>query len=241
MKLKTKLLMSLIVMLMVFSCTCVAAEKKVISVAPAVPIVPITPVVPTAPAVPIVPITPAAPTVPVVPAAPTRSAVHNIGYIFIGDSRMKGIDYFGGLSENSDIWVLSDVSRGYKYLTEQAATDISALENSNPQISTWYEIYALGLNDIGNKDKYCQWYQNRAMAHKVIVVSVDPIEQHRSINNEMISAFNASLAMTGLKYIDSNRYLINSGFATSDGVHFKNETSKKLAAYLAGRARAIGN
>jgi len=175
-----------------------------------------------------------------VPTNALTPMVNRVGYIFIGDSRLKGVDCFGGLSASDDIWVLSDVSRGYSYLTSNAAADILAIESANPHISTWYEVYALGLNDIGNKDKYCLWYLNRSMAHNLMVVSVNPVEYHKCITNDMVASFNASLAMTGLKYIDSRNFLLTNGYSTSDGTHYKNDTNRLLAVYLASAVRGMG-
>lgn len=192
---------------------------------------------------------PAAPTAtsatPVAPAATvpgTASATPIVGYIFVGDSRLKGVDMYGGLSKNNpDIWSLSAVSRNYSYLNAKADKDITAIMTSNPQVTKWYEVYCLGVNDMGNLQKYIAWYKNRALAHNVILTAVPPTKKCKRIPNSSIEAFNASLLNTGLPYLDLYTYLTGTGVQTGkDGIHYTNATCQTAAGYLAAAVRLIG-
>ena len=166
------------------------------------------------------------------------AAVLSVGYIFVGDSRMEGLRLYAGLDSDADIWTLSGTSRGYRYLANSVDRDIAAIKSSNPQVLKWYEVYNLGINDIGNIDKYCSFYQNRAASNNVILVSVTPIEYHKSISDEAIINFNNRLKALNLPYIDSYAYLMQTGYDTWDGTHYTVATSKTVATYLKIAARA---
>ena len=147
-----------------------------------------------------------------------------------------------GLSKNNpDIWSLSAVSRNYTYLGSKADRDINAIMASNPQVTKWYEVYCLGVNDMGNLQKYIAWYQNRALTHNVILTSVPPTKKCKRIPNSSIEAFNANLVATGLPYLDLYTYLSGTGVQTGkDGIHYTNATCQVAAGYLAAAVRLIG-
>lgn len=166
-------------------------------------------------------------------------APRNIGYIYVGDSRLIGIDMYTGFTKDPNVWMVAQTSKGYGWLTSSAISKVDAIEKANPQITDWYEVYTLGINDMGNKDKYCAWYSERGLTHNVILLSLNPIERHRSITNESIEKFNASLIATGLNYIDCYSYLTQKGYKTADGVHFSVETNKAIRYYMQNSATLI--
>lgn len=166
------------------------------------------------------------------PAIMSQSEPDNIGYIYVGDSRLQGVDIYTGISKLPNVWVVAATSKGYGWLSSSAVAKVNSIENSNPQITRWVEVYALGINDMGNKTKYCEWYQKRALDHNVILLSMNPIEHHRSITDAKIKDFNCSLIATGLKYIDCYSYLMATGFKTADGVHYNVPTNKLISDYL---------
>lgn len=152
----------------------------------------------------------------------------NTGYIFAGDSRLIGMDLITGFSGESNIWKVGEVAKGYNYLSKSATSQIDSIKASNPQISDWVEVYTFGINDPANMDKYAEFYRERGMNNKVVLVSLNPIEHHSSITNEQVFNFNQKLIMTGLPYIDTYNYLMNNGFSTTDGVHYSKDTYKMI-------------
>ena len=155
------------------------------------------------------------------------------GYIYVGDSRYIGLDMYTGLSKIPNVWMVAKVAKGYGWLKGEAQNQINNIEATNPQVTKWYEVYTLGINDPGNMGKYAEWYLQRALSgHNVVLVSVNPIEHHSSITNELISNFNQTIAATGLPYIDSYSYLMEKGFKTADGVHFTKSTNQLVNAYV---------
>jgi len=157
----------------------------------------------------------------------------NFGYIYVGDSRFLGLDMITKLSAEPNTWVYAEVSKGYAWLDSYIVGKIRETEAANPDIDKWFEIYTLGINDMGNEARYMKWYRNRAKDHNVILVSTNPIERHSSITNGRIERFNKSLKDTGIDYVDCYGYLMeNNCYATGDGVHFSATTNKTIKEYV---------
>lgn len=150
------------------------------------------------------------------------------GYIFAGDSRLIGMDLITSFSSSSNMWKVGEIAKGYNYLSNNVISQIESIKGSNPQITNWVEVYTFGINDPANMEKYAQFYRERGMNNKVVLVSLNPIERHSSITNEQIFDFNQKLIMTGLPYIDTYNYLMNNGFSTTDGVHYSNDTYRMI-------------
>ena len=170
------------------------------------------------------------------PGAPTsivneKNAVAT-GFIIVGDSRAVGLDLYTKISDEANIFMIAEVAKGYNWLDSSVASSIDMIKLNNPQIAKWVEVYTLGINDPRTAEKYAQWYANRALTSNVALVSLNPIQHHSSITNEQIVDFNNKLIATGLPYIDLYDYLIETGFSTSDGVHYDKPTYKKINAYL---------
>lgn len=163
------------------------------------------------------------------------------GYIFVGDSRLDGLVLYADFNKDPDIFTISGTSRGYKYLVNKVDKEIAKIKANNPQILKWYEIYTLGINDIGNINKYCKWYTDRAVDNNVILVSVNPLEYHKYISNEDVFKFNTNLRALNLPYIDSCDYLIKTGFSTGDGTHYNKGTCKNIALFLKSSVRSLEN
>lgn len=178
-------------------------------------------------------VNPEQPILQAIPEQPILQSTSTIGYIYVGDSRYIGLDMYTGLSKIPNVWMVAKVAKGYGWLKSSAQSQVDSIEASNPQITRWYEVYTLGINDPGNMGKYAEWYLQRALSgHNVVLVSVNPIERHKSITNELISGFNQTIASTGLPYIDSYSYLIDKGYKTADGVHFDKKTNQLINCYV---------
>lgn len=157
----------------------------------------------------------------------------NFGYIYVGDSRFLGLDMITKLSSEENTWVYAEVSKGYNWLDSFIVNKIRETEAANPEIDCWFEIYTLGINDMGNEARYMKWYRNRAKDHNVILVSTNPIERHSSITNARIERFNKSLKDTGIDYVDCYGHLMeNNNYSTVDGVHFSVTANKAIKDYV---------
>ena len=67
------------------------------------------------------------------------------------------------------------------------------------------------------------------MGNDLYIVSVNPVEYHKYITNDMISSFNKEISMIpNTHYIDTYSCLMNGGFSTVDGLHYTKDTYKKI-------------
>ena len=91
-----------------------------------------------------------------------------------------------------------------------------------------------GINDLGNLEQYRLDYQRIKELYdcKLIITSVNPVEYHNTITNDMINDFNEQIKGAGDMYIDTYIELQNQGFSTIDGIHFTNETYQMINAIL---------
>lgn len=162
----------------------------------------------------------------------------NVGYIYIGDSRFaymdKNIAYSNTFSPaNANIWDVSVPGEGYGWLSGTATAYVANIKANNPQITKWYEIYGLGVNDLTSIDFYINYYRQRALANKVILVSVNPVQDGCDrATNPGIESFNEKLAATGIPYINCYNYLVSNGFSTYDGTHYTADTDLKIYNYI---------
>lgn len=150
-------------------------------------------------------------------------------YIFVGDSRFVGMNTACGISSKSNQFVVAKISQGYYWLTNEAMDQVDEII-SNHSASGWVVIFGLGINDLGNKSKYLNFYKGLAdKPYKVVMVSVNPVGNYPTISNETVEAFNDSLKGLGYTYVDTYSYLMNErGYSTGDGLHYSNSTYKDI-------------
>ena len=152
-------------------------------------------------------------------------------YIFVGDSRTVGMHETVG--DSGCVWI-GQVSAGLSWFQDTAVGEIDESVTQGSVI-----IINMGVNDLGNawgyidllKEKIPQWMEKGA---EVYYMSVKPVENHPYISNEDIADFNNILynnlpSETG--WIETNSYLLESGYSTQDGVHFDAETYQKIFNY----------
>lgn len=152
-------------------------------------------------------------------------------YIFVGDSRTVGMHETVG--DSGCVWI-GQVSAGLSWFQDTAVGEIDESVTQGSVI-----IINMGVNDLGNawgyidllKEKIPQWMEKGA---EVYYMSVIPVENHPYISNEDIANFNNILynnlpSETG--WIETNSYLLESGYSTQDGVHFDAETYQKIFNY----------
>jgi len=152
-------------------------------------------------------------------------------FLFVGDSRTVGMHETVG--DSGCVWI-GQVSAGLSWFQDTAVGEIDESVTQGSVI-----IINMGVNDLGNawgyidllKEKIPQWMEKGA---EVYYMSVNPVENHPYISNEDIANFNNILynnlpSETG--WIETNSYLLESGYSTQDGVHFDAETYQKIFNY----------
>ena len=167
--------------------------------------------------------------------------------VFIGDSRTvqmyayktgtwSGANYSsGGVHEvGTDIYV----AEGAQGLAWMKSTGIPAAKkyfvNGNAI------VILMGVNDLSNADSYVTYINGNASNWKsngasLYFVSVNPCQGNFSNLNNSINTFNSKLK-SGLNnsvgWIDTNSALTKSGFNTTDGLHYDQNTSNMIYDYI---------
>lgn len=172
--------------------------------------------------------------------------IRNYPVFFLGDSRTVGMEQAlsaGGYDLTCHTF-LAKVGKGYSWLVTQSRT-LEDFEHS-PQII----IINLGVNDLGNCGKYQQLYDTYLDSCwqncPVYIVSVNPVcSPCHSVSNAQIERFNESMQdwineenasapaeAFPIRYIDTYSYLQETGFSSSDGLHYSAATYLRIYDYI---------
>lgn len=157
------------------------------------------------------------------------SAKANEPVLYVGDSRTEGMKIAVGESEN--IKFIAKVGAGLSWLKSSAASSAEGIIKSKPETII---IFNFGVNDLGNIDKYLTFYRTFGQKPSNIwYMSVNPVVDGKSsVTNAQIEEFNSKLkAQAGSRYIDTYSYLKTDGFNSPDGLHYDNDTYKKIHEY----------
>ena len=154
-----------------------------------------------------------------------------VPYLFVGDSRTVQLQMAVG---NTDKAYLAKVGEGYSYFKNTVLPEIPQAAGPGTDM-----IINFGVNDLSNAGKYIKLINSNIDAWteagiKVYYSSVTPVGESASVTNAQIENFNARLKSEldpRVTWIDSYSYLTQTGFSTSDGLHYNKETYKSLYAY----------
>lgn len=153
---------------------------------------------------------------------------------FLGDSRFVGMSQY---DSNTDHKYYCEVGKGYSYLEKY----LSQIESTITQND--YLIINFGVNDLNNSEKYLELINkiSSELECNIIYMTVNPVDEEKeksngyNVKNEKINAFNNYLVENSNKniyMIDTNGYLCKESFQTVDGLHFTEETYKKILEYI---------
>lgn len=177
------------------------------------------------------------------PAVQTKQLTHipNYPVMFIGDSRTVGMQQALKSShyDLTNIRFTAKVGQGYSWFADQ--TSLS-------QLAPTILILNLGVNDLGNAARYQALYTDYATTcwkdAPIYIVSVNPVcNPCSSVTNQQIQDFNQSMqdwitacntdaGYTRIHYIDTYSYLRQTGFSSSDGLHYSASTYTRIYAYI---------
>ncbi len=149
------------------------------------------------------------------------------GYIFVGDSRFVAMNSVCGISKTDNLFMVAKVGEGYSWFNSTAMQQIKRIISSG-LYKNWKIIICLGINDLGNLNKYLDKYKNISDDYDMTLVSVNPVDHYGSLSNQQIKDFNAGLKGLSLPYIDTFELLAETGYKTTDGLHYDEETGKKI-------------
>ena len=155
------------------------------------------------------------------------------GIIFVGDSRTEGMR--DAIGEDDKKKFICKVGEGLSWLKNTAYKQLKDMCDKYPD---YYVVFNFGINDLG-VDNYISYYKNtieKNIKNKIIHMSVNPIDQAKAksagytdITNDLIKSFNIKYKeYAGNSYLNTFNYLLKEGFNASDGIHYDNNTYKKL-------------
>ncbi len=162
-------------------------------------------------------------------------------YIFVGDSRMVGMQK---AIAPSDTKYIAENGQGYTWLNSTAGVTLRYYLKSNPDVKV---VLALGVNDLGNVKKYITYYKKLIKEFpktKFYVLSINPVDEAKeakygySVKNSQIETFNKKIyadATLKSRYINTYKYLKSEGYTTRDGLHYTAAVYKKLYNYIVGK------
>lgn len=162
-------------------------------------------------------------------------------YIFLGDSRYVAMSYF---AQEQDYFIAKE-GMGYSYMIEQLDAVRAAV------IPGAVLVIGLGVNDVrvGNAASYIQTINELAgtLGIPVYYMLVNPVDETVEsqngyrITNAEVDAFNETLKAgldAGVHIIDTNSFLKNDGYVTTDGLHYDMETYQKIYQYIKAQVLA---
>ena len=160
---------------------------------------------------------------------PTNVDGNNTGYIFLGDSRTVGMDWAVDIENTDGQFVVAKVGMGYNWMQDTAMSEIEEIVSENDEYTDWVLITNLGVNDLGNCDKYINAYEELSEVFNIYVVSVNPCDGTSSYLNDNIIKFNDAMkALDYVTYVDTHTSLCENGFGTNDGLHYKKDTYRYI-------------
>ena len=162
-----------------------------------------------------------------------QSTTNNVSKrIFIGDSRTVGMR--NAVNSSDDTWSCLE-SIGLKWMKE---TGFPAIKNQIGNGSA--VIILLGVNDLGNVSQYASYVNDLYNQYAnngdyFYFVFVNPTNGNYAQLDSNIKTFNQKIKSSlnsKIKFIDTYSYLVSDGFKTADGLHYTNDTYKKIYNYI---------
>ena len=150
------------------------------------------------------------------------------GIVYIGDSRTVGLNNVIGMSNLPDTYVIAKVGKGYNWYIKTGSVELQKIKAENPH-DNWVYIFNLGVNDLGNLEKYKALIDDLEEEATVYTVSVNPtVDSKTKVKCSSIETFNAGLQTVADNYIDTYSYLKENGFTASDGLHYNKVTYQTI-------------
>ena len=159
---------------------------------------------------------------------PAKKEYENI--FIIGDSRSVGMRDTDEFNEKNHFYT-ARVGEGYRYLVDNLEGVIDKAGENDAVIIN------LGVNDLGNIDKYIDYINNYSDKANLFVCTVGPVDENKekshgySVENSKIESFNMNMIAKlnkNIGIIEVYKELAKNGFDSPDGIHYVNSTHKDI-------------
>ena len=162
----------------------------------------------------------------------SNNSVTTKNVIMIGDSRC--VQMKSQVRAGSDTWSCKG-SMGLNWMKNTGVPNVESKIGNGTKI-----VIMMGVNDLYQPEAYISYINQKASTWaskgaKTYFVSVNPVDGSYSNLTSKIVSFNNKLKNglnSNVRYIDTYNYLVSSGFNTSDGLHYKSDTSRKIYNYI---------
>lgn len=162
----------------------------------------------------------------------SNNSVTTKNVIMIGDSRC--VQMKSHVGAGSDTWSCKG-SMGLNWMKNTGVPNVESKIGNGTKI-----VIMMGVNDLYQPEAYISYINQKASTwaskgSKTYFVSVNPVDGSYSNLTSKIVSFNNKLKNglnSNVRYIDTYNYLVSSGFNTSDGLHYKSDTSRKIYNYI---------
>ena len=162
----------------------------------------------------------------------SNNSVTTKNVIMIGDSRC--VQMKSHVGAGSDTWSCKG-SMGLNWMKNTGVPNVESKIGNGTKI-----VLMMGVNDLYQPEAYISYINQKASTWaskgaKTYFVSVNPVDGSYSNLTSKIVSFNNKLKNglnSNVRYIDTYNYLVSSGFNTSDGLHYKSDTSRKIYNYI---------
>lgn len=162
--------------------------------------------------------------------------------VILGDSRTVAMNEQNLFPK--EVTVYAEVGVGFDYFME-VLPSVRAQIDADPS-HAYTIISMLGVNDVvDNLPRYQAAYEILlSEGYDVVFVSVNPVttpyDTEGRVTNAQIQTFNETMRqIDNIQYIDTNTYLQQTSFHTPDGLHYDEETNKRIATFLLQELNAL--
>ncbi len=151
----------------------------------------------------------------------------NCEILFVGDSRTVGM--MQAINDNETGYIC-EVGKGLKWLDSTAEDYLLSEAHRGMTV-----VFNLGVNDLYNSEKYISEYNGlikdlEALGCTVYFETVNPVgNKCKTVTNRQIDDFNQKMSDNlTCTVIDTNSILKDTGFKSSDGLHYSKDTYKNI-------------
>lgn len=170
-----------------------------------------------------------------------------VSYVFVGDSRTVGIEK--SVINNdlySNCYFIGKIGSGIEYLENTAIFELEdyIANHDGNEINI---IFNSGVNDLGNIDSYIAFHEEMQEKYSqsenihLYFAAVMPVKENSiypwnpTTFNQEISDFNESMYLLyGENFIDTNMFLQETGFSSSDGLHYSANDYERIIEKVIG-------
>ena len=164
---------------------------------------------------------------------PVRETGPIEGVILVGDSRTVGMQRAMASYEDNFIYI-GESGEGYDWFIRSG---LEQMENAIRTYPTWPVVLNLGVNDTSAVMNYITLYQSFAGRYPNTLfyyLSVNPLtEESTVVVDAQVVVFNQYLKMAFPDaYLDSYSMLKKEGFESADGVHYSDDTYRRIHEFI---------